>query len=385
MKSVLVAAIVLLLLSIWIVVPAPVLLLLPLAVVVPEFSPILLILTLVFGGLTLLTRKSRIKRAALSLAVMTLAICTVPLVRVVLATPTFDRALALDEEPHAHMPLLPVVLGGLVRGIDAGDARVVSGVEFARPDGHPLTLTIYRPTSSGRFPTIVQIYGGAWQRGTPNDDGQFARYFASRGHVVFAIDYRHAPRWRWPAQILDVRSALAWIRTHAAEYDGDASRIVLLGRSAGAQLALIAAYEGTPADVAGVVSFYGPTDLAEGWRVPPRPDPFDVRAALETYLGGTPDQIPEPYRAASPLTYVSAKAPPTLLLYGRRDHIVEARFGRILNDRLRAAGATSILLELPWSEHAFDLVPNGLGGQVSLFYVERFLDGVLRTIKRTAE
>ena len=102
MKSVLVAAIVLFLLSIWIVVPAPVLLLLPLAVVVPEFSPILLILTLVFGGLTLLTRKSRIKTAALSLAVVTVAICTVPLIRVALATPTFDRALAHYEEPHAH-------------------------------------------------------------------------------------------------------------------------------------------------------------------------------------------------------------------------------------------------------------------------------------------
>jgi hypothetical protein len=231
MKSVLVAAIVLFVLSIWIVVPAPVLLLLPLAVAVPELSPILMIVTLVFGGITLLTRKSRIRRAALSLAVMTLAICSVPLVRAALATPAFDRTLALYEEPQAHMPLLPVVLGGLVRGIDAGDARVVSGVEFARPDGHPLTLTIYRPTSPGRFPILVQIYGGAWQRGTPNDDSRFARYFASRGHVVFAIDYRPAPRWKWPAQILDVRSALAWIRAHAAEYDGDASRLVLLGRS----------------------------------------------------------------------------------------------------------------------------------------------------------
>ena len=378
MKSVLVAAIVLFVSSIWIVVPAPVLLLLPLGVVVPELSPILLTVTLVFGGLTLLARKSRIKSAALSLAVLTLAMCAVPLARVAVATPTFDHALALDEEPHARMRLRPVVLGDLVRGIDAGDARVASGVEFARPDGHPLTLTIYRPTSSGRFPILVQIYGGAWQRGTPNEDSVFARYFASRGHVVFAIDYRHAPRWRWPAQILDVRSALAWIRTHATEYDGDASRLVLLGRSAGAQLALIAAYEGTPADVVGVVSFYGPTDLVEGWRVPPRPDPLDVRAVLETYLGGTPDQIPEPYRAASPLTYVSAKVPPTLLLYGRRDHIVEAKFGRVLNDRLRAAGATSFLLELPWSEHAFDAVPNGLGGQVSLYYVERFLEGILR-------
>ena len=70
--------------------------------------------------------------------------------------------------------------------------------------------------------------------------------------------------------------------------------------------------------------------------------------------------------------------PPTLLLYGSRDHIVEARFGRVLNDRLRAAGATSFLLELPWSEHAFDAVPNGLGGQVSLYYVERFLAEIFR-------
>jgi acetyl esterase/lipase len=237
-------------------------------------------------------------------------------------------------------------------------------------------LTIYRPTSAGRFPILVQIYGGAWQRGAPSDDRTFARYFASRGHVVFAIDYRHAPRWKWPAQIQDVRSAVGWIRAHAAEYDGDASRLVLVGRSAGAQLALVAAYEGTPADIVGVVSLYGPTDLVEGWRMPPRPDPINVRAVLETYLGGTPDQIPEQYRAASPISYVSVKVPPTLLLYGGRDHIVEARFGRLLNDRLRAAGATSFLFELPWSEHAFDAVPNGLGGQVSLYYIERYLAGI---------
>ena len=154
MKSVLVAAIVLFFMSIWIVVPAPVLLLLPLAVVVPEFSPILLVVTLVFGGLTLVTRKSRIKTAALSLAVMTLAMCSVPLARVAVATLAVDRTLGLDEEPHGRMRPRSLVLGDLVRGIDAGGARVASGVEFARPDGHPLTLTIYRPTFSGRFPIV---------------------------------------------------------------------------------------------------------------------------------------------------------------------------------------------------------------------------------------
>ena len=359
---VLAALIALFLFSIWIVVPAPVLPLLPLGVAAPELSPMLLIATLVFGGLALVIRKGRTRRAAITLALVTLPICVVPLARAWVATEDFDRSLAALDEVHVR----------------AGESRVTSGIEFARPDGQSLTVTVYRPSSSGRFPIIVQIYGGAWQRGTPNDDQMFARYLASRGHVVFAIDYRHAPRWRWPAQIDDVRSALGWIRAHAAEYEGDASRLVLLGRSAGAQLALIAAYDNPPAGVVGVVSFYGPTDLAEGWRVPPRPDPLEVRAVLETYLGGTPDQMPELYRAASPLTHVSGTAPPTLLLYGGRDHIVEARFGRALHDRLRAAGATSILLELPWSEHAFDEVPGGLGRQVSFSYVERFLDRILR-------
>ena len=216
MKSVLVAAIVLFLLSIWIVVPAPVLLLLPLAVVVPEFSPILLILTLVVGGLTLLTRKSRIKRAALSLAVMTLAICTVPLVRVALATPTFDRALALDEEPHAHL-LLPVVLGGLVPWPRRWRRACGSPVSSLRParrsssDTHNLSADI-----PGRFPILVQIYGGAWQRGTPNDDSLFARgnlRCARSRRVRDRLSARATLEWRANSGC----SGAALDCTHAAE------------------------------------------------------------------------------------------------------------------------------------------------------------------------
>ena len=151
---------------------------------------------------------------------------------------------------------------------------------------------------------------------------------------------------------------------------------MLIGRSAGAQLALVAAYrDGAPA-VAGAISFYGPVYLAEGWREPPRPDPLDVRAVLETYLGGTPDQVPGRYAAASPVTYVSRQSPPTLLVYGKRDHIVEVRFARRLEARLRDAGVPVALLDLPWAEHAFDVLPDGLSAQVALFYTERFLAAV---------
>ena len=99
----------------------------------------------------------------------------------------------------------PIVFADLFRGLEANDAVVSHGIRFAEPDGQRLTLTVYRPNGDGHFPAIVQIYGGAWQRGTPEDQSELAPYLAARGYVVFAIDYRHAPRWQWPAQIADVR------------------------------------------------------------------------------------------------------------------------------------------------------------------------------------
>jgi acetyl esterase/lipase len=76
---------------------------------------------------------------------------------------------------------------------------------------------------------------------------------------------------------------------------------------------------------------------------------------------------------------VTSRVPPTLLIYGSRDHIVDPRFGRELHDRLRRAGAVSVLLEIPWAEHAFGFfLPNGLSGQISRYYTERFLAWALR-------
>ena len=104
-----------------------------------------------------------------------------------------------------------------------------------------------------------------------------------------------------------------------------------------------------------------------------------MRDIEEAFLGGTPDQVPQQYRDASPITHVSAASPPTLSIYGRRDHIVLPRYGALLHERLRRAGVTSVFLESPWAEHAFDAVPNGPSAQIALYYVERFL---ARTMKR---
>src|SRR2546425_2813036 len=103
------------------------------------------------------------------------------------------------------------------------------------------------------------------QRGAPGDNSAFDSYLATHGFVVFAIDYRHAPRWRWPAQLADVRAALEWIGRHGTEYGADPNRLAVLGRSSGAQLAMVASYARGGPPVRAVVSYYGPVDLVEGY------------------------------------------------------------------------------------------------------------------------
>ncbi|MFL5493212.1 MAG: alpha/beta hydrolase [Gemmatimonadales bacterium] len=368
----------------WIVLPPPIYPLLLLAVGAPEVSIWLLGLAVLAGGLALPdVRGSSAARISTGLAALTIVLAAIPLVQFGGVARRFDLAMrsALGEHYLAEirapvrreMRQRPLVVADLVRGIDPAAARVTRGVLFATHDGVPLTLDIYRPLKSGQSPTVVQVYGGAWQTGTPSADGAFARYLAAHGYVVFAIDYRHAPRWQWPAQLTDVQAALAWVRVNGARYGADPARLALVGRSSGAQLVMAAAYGSAAPNVRAVVSYYGPVDLTEGYRHPPRPDPLHVRGVEEAFLGGTPETQPLRYRAASPITYVTRPLPPTLLIYAGRDHIVEPRFGALLQRRLRATGTTSILLEIPWAEHGFDAIANGPSAQLALFETERFL------------
>jgi acetyl esterase/lipase len=376
------AAVALAFVATWVVVPAPFYALLPFGVVAPELSPALCPIAAALALAAWMARSRRPSGAAAVIALGAAILFAVPLVQLPAALSRFDAAMATAGFGRGTVSAGRTArfrLRDLMLGVTRGESAVRRGVLIGPAGAAPLAADVYARAGVRNAPLLVQIYGGAWQRGGPGDDEAFARYFAARGYVVVAIGYRHAPAARWPAQIDDVRAALSWLRVHAVQLGADATRMVLIGRSAGAQLALVAAYQaGVPA-VAGVVSFYGPVFLAEGWREPPRPDPLDVRAVLETYLGGTPDQVPDRYEAASPVTYVAPQSPPTLLVYGRRDHIVDIGFARRLEVRLRQAGVPVALLEIPWAEHAFDVLPDGLSAQLALYYTEQFLAARLPT------
>jgi acetyl esterase/lipase len=235
------------------------------------------------------------------------------------------------------------------------------------------------PSSVGQepLPIIIDIHGGSWQRGSASDDHSFASYMAERGYAVFTIDYRKAPISQYPAQIQDVRNAMQWVFRNAPYYGADPSRISLVGRSAGGQLALLAAYTVKRIPVRAVVSLYGPTDLTEAYEDPPEVDPLDIRAKLKAYMGNDPGELPDAYREASPISHIEGDLPPTLLIQGAHDDIVRPALARKLQSALEKNGTKALLLELPWSEHAFDFVDFGPGNRFALIYIEAFLTDVM--------
>ena len=366
-------------LAIWILIPGPTYFMLTFSVGGPEVSLFYMMGALFTITLALPTvRTSGLAKVGALCAALAFAIASTPFLRAPAAIRDFDRTFATalgDSTAHASLSLRDLLLG-----VPLGPAKITRGIPIASPDGVPLTMNVYQPTDRGRYPILVQIYGGAWLRGTPDSFKNFAQWLASRGYVVFAIDYRHAPMAHWPAQLDDTRMMLAWIRDHAAEYDGDTSRVAFMGRSAGAHLATIAAWSEVPPPLTpkALVSYYGPVNLVESYKHPPTPDPIKTRATDEALIGGTLEQFPAAYADASPITHVAKARIPVLMIYGGRDHIVQPAAGHLLRDALNATGATPVYLEIPWADHGFDEVFQGPSNQLALYYTERFLSRTLQ-------
>jgi acetyl esterase/lipase len=372
------------LLSNWIVIPAPTLLLLPLSVGAPEVSPWLLILNALSLLLALKSAtKYLISRIACGLSVIGLVLCLLPLSQIpatnqqsiaaMSAGLGTDYLTAVPRSAQDQMRAHPFALTDVFRGIPQRAVRYTPDIPFTVAEGVPLSLDIYRPPEVGQYPGIVVIYGGAWHSGSPKNNVGFSRYMAARGYVVWAIDYRHAPQFKFPAQIDDIEAALAFLHSHAAEYETDPNHIALVGRSAGAQLAMLAAYHPDQLPVQAIVDYYGPVDLTTGYYDIPRPSPIDIQLVLNHLFGGSPREFPDLYALASPLDFVTSSAPPSLLIYAGRDHVVQAKYGQKLHQRLQSVGGKVVYLEIPWADHAFDAVFNGISSQMSLYYTERFL------------
>ncbi len=216
-------------LSLWIVVPAPTRQLLPLGVGAPEISLWLLLFnTIVLFLLSVVYRpKSPWLILAVSCSLIALLLSSLPLGQLLKTQQQLATRMSeglggnyLAQVPtqlQSKMRSQPFSLIDAFTGIKTEKVRHTKGVIFAKPDGVPLSMEIYRPLEVGEYPGIVVIYGGGWQNGSPSNNPKFNRYLAALGYTVFAIDYRHAPRYQFPAQLDDVQTALAFIQQHSCQ------------------------------------------------------------------------------------------------------------------------------------------------------------------------
>jgi acetyl esterase/lipase len=241
-------------------------------------------------------------------------------------------------------------------------------MDFYRPPGHAMTA-----------PCVVMIHGGGWDNGDRRQLPAVNHHLARRGYAVAAVSYRLAPKTVWPGQAHDIAAAIAYLKTHAAELGIDATRLVLMGRSAGGQLAAAVAYQNRDAAVRGAVSFYGPHDQVFAWGFSREDDILNAVKLLRQYLGGTPDTAPEAYRTASSYLFVGKdNAVPTLLVHGRQDPMVWHKQSERLHAKLNGFGVPNAFVSLPWATHACDFNPRGPSGQLAWYALEWFLAAVTR-------
>jgi acetyl esterase/lipase len=232
--------------------------------------------------------------------------------------------------------------------------RLTRSIEYASvPDGRggafPLLLDVYQPAPQPKRPgpAVVFLHGGGWMLGDKRRAANYLPYLALAGITAIAPNFRSSLRARFPAQLDDCRSALAWLRAHADALHIDPRRIAVMGESSGGHLAALLALD--PAlRLRACADWFGPADItlaAEGdWAR------YDTRA-VKPLLGGWPAQLPELARAASPVYSVHPAAPPFLIVHGARDGKVPPAQSRRLTGALRAVGAEVAHIEVPGGGH----------------------------------
>lgn len=313
------------------------------------------------------------------------------------------------------------------------EPRWTRDIPFATVPGtdRHLLADVWEPASgverSGTV--IVYLYGGSWHFFDKDVlTRPLFRQLTARGHVVMDAAHRSCPETDVGGMVGDVHRAVAWIKAHAEQYGVDPGKIVVMGGSSGAHIALLAGL--APDDpvfkpeelrdvdtaVMGIISWYGIPEMRACYRrwkgqeagagEPPArlatPSPQGRKIAdafmklfmgrtltpeqsppgppvdqlMRNLLGGLPDEVPEMTDRASPVRRVSPSSPPTLMFQGTHDAVVPLDSARELHRTLERAGVPAVYVELPWTEHAFDLMYPPLGNpaaKAALYDVERFL------------
>lgn len=294
----------------------------------------------------------------------------------------------LDSLPDRRDADLKTPLRDLARpfALAKPGVEVIRDINY-RDGGSRARLDVYRPEGVDLTdaPVLIQIHGGGWTIGDKSQQGLILmNRMAARGWVCVAINYRLAPKNPFPAQIVDVKRAIAWTRENIASYGGDPSYLVLTGGSAGGHLAALAAltpevkeyqpgFEDADTRVSACVPFYGVYDMAGA---------NGDRSAIEMrdmFLGPRvfkldPKTHLDAFELASPITHVTSDDPDFFVIHGTDDGLISVRQAREFVAKLReVSGGVVTFLELPHTQHAFEVF-SSIRSQQVIRAVERWLE-----------
>ena len=229
--------------------------------------------------------------------------------------------------------------------------KLIKKIVYSEIDDEELFLDAYVHNAEGKHPAILVVHGGAWRRGNRSQLSGYARALAERGFCCFAIDYRLAPKHKFPAQIEDCRTAIKWIRQNAKEYQVDAKRIGAIGYSAGGHLATLLGTTGEgPSKKNGNIDLRIQAVAAGGAPTDFRMMP-DKGNWAEYWMGGNLETVPEKFKLASAAAFVDPDDPPTFFFHGEKDSLVPMIWAASCHNELKKAGVKSVMHKVEGAGH----------------------------------
>lgn len=277
-----------------------------------------------------------------------------------------------------------------------------SDVPFLLPEREE-RLDLYLPADRAAgtcSPGIVIIHGGGWIGGSKSAprEIEIGTTLARAGYVCASIEYRLSEQERWPTNLFDCKNAVRFLRTQADTYGIDVDNLGVIGGSAGGHLSLLVAYTaglaaldpptsetpypGVPDSVKAVVDLYGISDIRTRKKVAPDGTPAETRHDKSAAFGDK-EPISDIDRAlASPVEHIRPDSPPTLILHGTHDLIVDRDQSVQLDEALTAAGVPHQRLMVPEVGHTFDLENQSNGQPLPLDLRPTVIEFFNRYLKR---
>lgn len=243
---------------------------------------------------------------------------------------------------------------------DFSRAKVENNVSYGSDTAQRLDIHLPANRSTANTPVIFLVHGGSWMQGHRSDFAFYIDSFKRRlpDYAIVNIGYRLVRQGGvnlFPTQEQDVKAAVDFVAANAGTYGISLNKAAIMGFSAGAHLSMLQAYkQTTPVRMDAVVDMFGPTDLTVMFNQPWNPI---IPLALQSVTGTTPQANAAIYQQSSPANFVDGQSPPTLILQGDADPVVDKSQSDLLEARLQTAGVTHQYVVYPGRGHGWFDVP----------------------------